>query len=63
MKRFLASLFSLACAAPILAAGGPLRVLYYDASGAEQSQLGPLHPAMAELAGRPFSLTMWQART
>lgn len=49
MKRFLASLLSLACAAPILAAGGPLRVLYYDASGTEQSQLGPLHPAMAEL--------------
>lgn len=36
----------LASAAP---SGGPVRVLYLDASGAEQSAIGPLHSLMAEL--------------
>ena len=36
----------LASAAP---AEGPVRVLYLDASGEEQSAVGPLHPLMAEL--------------
>jgi putative membrane-bound dehydrogenase-like protein len=35
-----------ASAAP---AAGPVRVLYLDASGAEQSSVGPLHTLMAEL--------------
>ena len=41
-----ACLFVLASAAPV---AGPVRVLYLDASGDEQSAVGPLHPLMAEL--------------
>lgn len=34
---------------PAPAATGPIRVLYFDASGKEQTELGPLHEAMREL--------------
>jgi len=44
---FLSACFAvLASAAPT---SGPIRVLYFDASGDEQSAVGPLHPLMAEL--------------
>ena len=44
---FLSACFAvLASAAPT---SGPVRVLYLDASGAEQAAVGPLHPLMAEL--------------
>jgi putative membrane-bound dehydrogenase-like protein len=37
------------CAAAIAHAAGPIRVLYYDADGTEQTKLGPLHGAMRDL--------------
>ena len=44
---FLSACFAvLASAAPT---SGPIRVLYLDASGEEQSAVGPLHSLMAEL--------------
>jgi len=44
---FLSACFAvLASAAPT---SGPVRVLYFDASGEEQSAVGPLHSLMAEL--------------
>jgi putative membrane-bound dehydrogenase-like protein len=44
---FLSACFAvLASAAPT---SGPIRVLYFDASGDEQSAVGPLHSLMAEL--------------
>ena len=49
MKSHLVTFITLAIAASALAADGPLRVLYYDATGQEQTKGGPLHPAMAAL--------------
>jgi putative membrane-bound dehydrogenase-like protein len=47
LAAFLAASYAvLASAAPT---SGPVRVLYFDASGDEQSAVGPLHPLMAEL--------------
>jgi len=47
LAAFLAAGYAvLASAAP---ASGPIRVLYLDAAGDEQSAVGPLHPLMAEL--------------
>ncbi|HSJ02546.1 MAG TPA: glycosyl hydrolase, partial [Verrucomicrobium sp.] len=49
MKSHLVTFITFAFAATALAADGPLRVLYYDATGQEQMNVGPLHPAMAAL--------------
>ena len=47
LAAFLAAGYAvLASAAPT---SGPIRVLYFDASGDEQSAVGPLHSLMAEL--------------
>ncbi len=42
-------LISFATTFAALAATGPIRVLYFDAAGGEQTVLGPLHDAMREL--------------
>src|SRR5437867_2157266 len=42
-------LVSLALSSSARAATGPIRVLYFDATGSEQTTLGPLHDAMREL--------------
>ena len=49
MKRCLSILVvALAvCTAP--AATGPVRVLYFDSTGVEQTSVGPLHAAMRDL--------------
>ncbi|MEY3547892.1 MAG: hypothetical protein RLZZ552_259, partial [Verrucomicrobiota bacterium] len=47
LAAFLAAGYAvLASAAPT---SGPVRVLYLDAAGEEQSAVGPLHPLMASL--------------
>jgi len=40
---------ALLLALPAAAATGPVRVLYFDAAGAEQTSVGPLHAAMRDL--------------
>jgi putative membrane-bound dehydrogenase-like protein len=42
-------LATLLLALPATAATGPIRVLYFDAAGAEQTSVGPLHAAMRDL--------------
>ena len=50
LKQLLAALLlSLGFATLAPAASGPIRVLYFDAQGTEQTSLGPLHGAMREL--------------
>lgn len=44
-----ALLAALLLALPAPAATGPVRVLYFDAAGAEQTSVGPLHEAMRDL--------------
>jgi putative membrane-bound dehydrogenase-like protein len=47
--RVPALLAALLLALPAPAATGPVRVLYFDAAGAEQTSVGPLHAAMRDL--------------
>ncbi|MBM3870743.1 MAG: hypothetical protein FJ392_07250, partial [Verrucomicrobia bacterium] len=47
MNRLHSALASLLLALP--AAAGPVRVLYFDAAGTEQTSVGPLHAAMRDL--------------
>ena len=50
MRSFLAILsLSLSVGAAAVPTAGPLRILYFDAPGAEQSAVGPLHDLMAAL--------------
>ena len=49
MKRFLMLSAALLSAILTHAATGPIRVLYFDAAGTEQTVLGPLHGAMRDL--------------
>ena len=49
MKKILATALSIALGLTAHAASGPIRVLYFDAQGNEQTTLGPLHGAMRDL--------------
>lgn len=49
MNRLHSALASLLLALPAAAATGPVRVLYFDAAGTEQTSVGPLHAAMRDL--------------
>ena len=49
MKRLLLLSSALLSVALATAATGPIRVLYFDAQGTEQTVLGPLHGAMRDL--------------
>ncbi len=49
MRTFLNGLLFLCLALVATAATGPLRVLYVDVDGTEQTAVGPLHPLMAAL--------------
>jgi putative membrane-bound dehydrogenase-like protein len=49
MNRVHSFIAALLFALPASAATGPVRVLYFDAAGAEQTSVGPLHAAMRDL--------------